>query len=91
MTPSELADFILDTYEDIKSIDDDLIQHAVEGGMYRLMLEKVDEWNMYKIWCMWTHKDLKDEQAVKEYISITDKIQEGIDERRSKVIQKTSN
>ena len=83
MTPSELADFIINTNEDMKQMDDDLKQHEVEGGMHRLMLEHLDDWNMYKIWCMWTSKEVTDPEAVKTYISLTDKIQEGIDNAKT--------
>lgn len=81
MKANELADFILDTYEDIQTMDNDLVPHALEGGMHRLMLEHMDEWNMYKVYCMWTSKDIKDPEATREYIRITDTIQEGIDEK----------
>lgn len=79
MTPSELADFIINIYDDIKKMDGDLIPHTAQGGLHRLMLENIDDWNMYKIWCMWTSKDITDPEATKEYIKITDNIQEGID------------
>lgn len=81
MKPNEIADFILDTYEDINKMDDDLVPHAIEGGIHRLMLENMDDWNMYKVYCMWAKKDLKDQDATREYIRITDTIQEGIDEK----------
>jgi hypothetical protein len=82
MKPSELADFIIKIHEDLKTMDEDLKQLTIEGGIHRLMLERIDDWEMYKIYCTWARKALEDQEATKQYIRITDIIQEGIDESK---------
>jgi len=83
MKPSELADYIITIHEGLKIMDEDLKKPTIDGGMYRLMLERIDEWEMYKVYCLWTRKELQDQEATKAYIELTDKIQENIDETQA--------
>lgn len=80
MKPNELADYIITIHDGLKNMDEDLKKPTIEGGMYRLMLERIDEWEMYKIYCTWTRKALEDQEATRAYIELTDRIQENIDD-----------
>lgn len=88
MTANELADHILEVKSLLEQATRDEYKHILEGGMYRLMLESSNEWQIYKIFCAWTERSIYTDTSLKEFYKLYDKIKEAQDveikETRSK-------
>lgn len=78
MTANDLADHILNVKSMLEQATRDEYNHILDGGMYRLMLESSNEWQIYKVFCAWTERSIYTNTALKEFYKLYDKIKEGI-------------
>jgi hypothetical protein len=76
MTANELADHILDVKKLLDESTPDEFPHILEGGLYRLMLESSNEWQIYKIYCAWTKQHILTDKALKSFYTLQEKIKE---------------
>lgn len=82
MTVNEIADYIIDVHDMIKTLTPEEIPPTVEGGIDRLIRLGLTDWTIYNVYCAWLGLDKLDEGVVKKFTKIYNTIEEGIHEQR---------
>jgi hypothetical protein len=82
MTIHEIADYIIDIHDTIKTLQPEAVMPTVEGAMFTLIQHKLSDWTIYKIYCEWLGLDTLNEQVVKDFTKIYNRLEEGVHEQR---------
>jgi hypothetical protein len=78
MTPEQLADYILDIKDRYDDATPEEKPHIIEGGIHFLITNYNNEWEMYKIYCMWVGGNLSDGSTLKSFYKIYEPIEEAL-------------
>ena len=78
MTPEQLADYIIDIKERYDDGTPEEKPHIIEGGMHFLITHYNNEWEMYKIYCMWVGGELSSGSTLKSFYNIYEPLEEAL-------------
>jgi hypothetical protein len=81
MTINEIADYILDIHDMIRTLTPKEIPPTVEGGIDRLIRAGLSDWTIYKIYCAWLELDELSTKEVLKFTKIYNQIEEAVHEQ----------
>lgn len=76
MNANEIADFIIDIHDQVDALPPKEKEAVIEGGINRLWRMRVNEWELYKIYCAWYRIDTKSNESATKFAKVINTLEE---------------
>jgi hypothetical protein len=76
MNANEVADFIIDIYDQVEGLPPKEQQAVIEGGINRLWRIGIDEFQLFKIYCTWCRIDTLSGESAIQFAKLINTLEE---------------